>query len=79
MATRARRTSGWLTIDKVAECLQVSASWIKRRIRNGTIAIQRDSRDSRYLFPDTPDGIAALRELKSGARDHLVIDPRPNK
>jgi DNA invertase Pin-like site-specific DNA recombinase len=79
MATRARRISGWLTIDKVAERLEVSTSWIKRRIRNGTIAIQRDLRDNRFLFPDTPDGITALQELKSGARDHLVIDPRPNK
>ena len=79
MSTRARHISGWLTIDKVAECLEVSTSWIKRRIRNGTIAIQRDPRDSRFLFPDTPAGIAALRDLKSGARDHLVIDPRPNK
>jgi DNA invertase Pin-like site-specific DNA recombinase len=79
MLTRARRISGWLTIDKVAEHLQVSTSWIKRRIRNGTIAIQRDPRDSRYLFPDTPDSITALQELKSGARDHLAIDPRPNK
>jgi hypothetical protein len=79
MATRARRISGWLTIDKVAGCLQVSTSWIKRRIRNGTITIQRDPRDSRFLFPDTPDSIAALQELKSGARNHLVIDPRPNK
>jgi DNA invertase Pin-like site-specific DNA recombinase len=79
MATRARHISGWLTIDKVAEYLQVSTSWIKRRIRNGTITVQRDPRDNRYLFPDTPDGISALQELKSGARDHLVIDPRPNK
>jgi DNA invertase Pin-like site-specific DNA recombinase len=79
MATRARRISGWLTIDKVAECRQVSTSWIKRRIRNGTITIQRDPRDSRFLFPDTPDSIAALQELKSGARNHLVIDQRPNK
>ena len=79
MATRARHISGWLTIDKVAERLEVSTSWIKRRIRNGTIAIQRDPRDSRYLFPNTSDGITALRELKSGIRDHLVVDPRPNK
>jgi DNA invertase Pin-like site-specific DNA recombinase len=79
MATRARHISGWLTIDKVADYLQVSTSWIKRRIRNGTITVQRDPRDNRYLFPDTPDGLSALQELKSGARDHLVIDPRPNK
>jgi hypothetical protein len=79
MATRARHISGWLTIDKVADYLQVSTSWIKRRIRNGTITVQRDPRDNRYLFPDTPDGLSALQELKSGARDHLVIDPRPYK
>jgi hypothetical protein len=79
MATRTRRISGWLTIDKVAACLHVSTSWIKRRIRNGTITIRRDPRDSRFLFPDTPESIAALHELKSGARNHLVIDPRPNK
>jgi hypothetical protein len=59
--------------------LQHSTSWIKRRIRSGTIAIQRDPRDSRFLFPDTPDGIAALHELKSGVQNHLVIDARPNK
>jgi hypothetical protein len=66
-------------MDKVAEYLQVSTSWIKRRIRNGTISIKRDPRDNRFLFPDTPDGMAALKELKSGARDHLIVDPRPNQ
>ena len=79
MATRARRIRGWLTIDKVAEHLQVSTSWIKRRIRNGTITIKRDPRDNRFLFPDTPEGMAALRELKSGVRNHLIVDPRSNQ
>lgn len=64
MSTRARHIAGWLTLAKVAECLQVSSSWVKRRIRDGTIDIQRDPRDKRFLFPDTPDGIAALQDLK---------------
>jgi hypothetical protein len=75
-STRARHITGWLTIAMVAERLWVSSSWIKRRIRAGTIRIQRDSHDKRFLFPDTPDSIAALQELKAGARDHLIIDPR---
>ena len=79
IATRARHIAGWLTIADVAARLQVSRSWIKRRIHNGTIVIQRDSYDKRYLFPDTPEGIAALNELKSGKRHHLVVDPRSNK
>jgi excisionase family DNA binding protein len=79
VATRARHISGWLTIADVAARLQVSRTWVKRRIHNGTITIQRDPRDKRYLFPDTPAGIAGLKELKSGERKHLVVDPRPTK
>jgi hypothetical protein len=78
-ATRARHIAGWLTIDDVAEHLQVSRSWIKRRIHSGIIEIHRDPTDKRFLFPDTPGGIDALRELRAGTRDHLVVDPRPNK
>ena len=76
---RARHISGWLTIADVAKRLQVSTTWVKRRIHNGTITIQRDLQDKRFLFPDTPESIAALKELKSGGRNHLVIDPRPDK
>jgi DNA invertase Pin-like site-specific DNA recombinase len=78
-STRDRHTAGWLTIAKMAERLQVSTSWIKRRIRNGSIQIQRDPHDKRFLFPDTPESIAAVKALKSGRRSHLVVDPRPTK
>ena len=77
--TRARHISGWLTIDAMAQRLQISSSWIKRRIHSGAIEIQRDPKDNRYLFPDTEASIAALMELRAGTRDHLVIDPRANK
>jgi hypothetical protein len=76
---RERHISGWLTIARVAQSLQVSTSWVKRRIRNGIISVQRDPHDKRFLFPDTAESIAALQELKSGVRDHLVIAPRANK
>jgi hypothetical protein len=76
---RARHISGWLTIADVAQSLQVSTSWVKRRIRDGVISVQRDSHDNRFLFPNTPESIAALHELKSGVRNHLVIAPRANR
>ena len=76
---RERHISGWLTIAKVAQCLQVSTSWVKRRIHSSVINVQRDPHDKRFLFPDTEESIAALHELKSGERDHLVIAPRANK
>lgn len=75
---RERHISGWLTIARVAQSLQVSTSWIKRRIRDGIIVVRRDPHDKRFLFPDTAESIAALQELKSGARDHLVVAPRAN-
>jgi hypothetical protein len=78
-ATRARHIAGWLTIETTAEKLQVSSSWIKRRIHAGIINIHRDPSDKRFLFPDTPAGIDALRELKAGTRDRLVVEPRTDK
>ncbi len=76
-ATRARHIAGWLTVAMMAERMSVSSSWIKRRIRAGIITIQRDPRDNRFLFPDTPDSVAALQKLRSGVLGRLVIDPRP--
>jgi predicted DNA-binding transcriptional regulator AlpA len=76
---RNRHISGWLTIARVAQMLQVSDSWIKRRIRDDIIQIRRDPHDKRFLFPDTPEGMAALQELKSGIRNHLEVAPRANK
>jgi hypothetical protein len=78
-ATRARHIRGWLTITEIAKRLNISREWIKRRIHNGTIAIQLDPYDKRYLFPDTPETIAALQDIKAGLRRHLLIAPRPNK
>lgn len=79
MATRARHISGRITITEIAKRLGVSRSWIKKRIRTQTIKIQRDPRDKRFLFPETEASITALQELKAGARNYLVFDPRPNK
>jgi hypothetical protein len=77
--TRPRHLPGWLTIAELARQLQVSRSWIDRRIRDGTIAIRRDVAAKRYLFPDTEDSRAALQRLKSGKAHHLDFAPSANQ
>jgi DNA invertase Pin-like site-specific DNA recombinase len=77
--THPRHIPGWLTMAEMAKRLQVSRSWIERRISNGTIVIARDVAAKRYLFPDTKESIAALQRLKSGKIDHLNFEPNISK
>ena len=77
--THPRHIPGWLTMAEMAKRLQVSRSWIERRISNGTIVIARDAAAKRYLFPDTKESIAALQRLKSGKIDHLNLGPNISK
>jgi excisionase family DNA binding protein len=77
--THPRHLPGWLTIAELARQLQVSRSWINRRIRDGTIAIHRNVAAKRYLFPDTEDSRAALQRLKSGEAHHLDFAPSANQ
>src|SRR5919199_1509309 len=69
--TRAhpRHIPGWLTMAELVRRLQVSRYWIEQRIRDGTIAIERDAEVQRYLFPDTKATITAFQQLKSGKTD----------
>ncbi len=68
---RSHHLSGWLTVSELAMVAYVSCSWIRYRIRNGTIRIDQNATHKRVLFPDIPATIAALQELKSGALDHI--------
>ena len=60
---------------ELARRLQVSRDWIERRIRNGTIAIARDTASRRFLFPDADATLARFEELKAGLVDHLAHLP----
>ena len=62
--THPRHIPGWLIMAEMAKRLQVSWSWIERRISNGTIVIARNAAAKRYLFPDTKEGIVVLQRLK---------------
>ena len=79
--TRAhpRHIPGWLTMAELVRRLQVSRYWIEQRIRDGTIAIERDVEVQRYLFPDTKATVTAFHQLTSGKTDHLEFAPKPSR
>ena len=61
-----RRVPGKLTVPQVAAQLKTSAHWVYDRIHNGTITITRDRQTKLYLFPDTPDTLQRLGQLRKG-------------
>lgn len=74
---RDHRISRRLTIANVAQWLQVLTSWVKRRLTASSACSA--IRMTRFLLPIPPESIAALYELKSGVRNHLVIASRANR
>jgi DNA invertase Pin-like site-specific DNA recombinase/uncharacterized protein YndB with AHSA1/START domain len=77
--THPRHIPGWLTMAEIARRLQVSRSWLARRLCNGTIAIARDPEAKRYLFPDTEATMTALQHVKSGKIHHVDLVPSTSK
>lgn len=71
-----RRVPGCLTVPQLAAQLDVTAHWIYDRINNGTIAIARDERTGLYLFPDHPNTLAKLQELRAGEIERLAFDAK---
>ncbi|MEI8703318.1 recombinase family protein (plasmid) [Mesorhizobium mediterraneum] len=68
---RSHHIPGWLSVSELAMAADVSRSWIRHRIRNGVISIHQSATHKRVLFPDAAATIAAIKELKSGVRQHL--------
>jgi len=71
-----RRVPGCLTVPQLAAQLDVTAHWIYDRINNGTIAIARDERTGLYMFPDHPNTLAKLQELRAGEIERLAFDAK---
>jgi DNA invertase Pin-like site-specific DNA recombinase len=76
---RSYHPVGWLTVTELAERLQVARSWIDRRIRTGTIEIERDAVDKRFLFPDTEETLAAMQALKTSQKNRIQIASRADE
>jgi hypothetical protein len=74
-----REVQGCLTVPQLAERLGLDAAWIHHRIRTGKIEITRDGATRMYLFPDTPETIAALTRLKSGEIGRINFRAGPSR
>lgn len=70
---RPRRVAGALTISQLAQQLDVDPKWIYREIDRGVIAVDRDTETGLYLFPDHPETLSQLRELRAGTRTQVSL------
>ena len=61
-----RQIPGALTVPQVATRLAVPSHWLYDRLRNGTIQLTRDPITQLYLFPDDPQTLEQLRQLREG-------------
>jgi DNA invertase Pin-like site-specific DNA recombinase len=61
-----RRIPGFLTVPQLIEKLNLERNWIYDRIHNGTIQVALDAERKLYLFPDTPETLELLRQLRAG-------------
>jgi predicted DNA-binding transcriptional regulator AlpA len=63
---RPRRIDGIMTVPQVAQTIGVAADWIYNLIRRGVIEIDRDPATRLYHFPDRPETLHELQDLKNG-------------
>jgi hypothetical protein len=63
---RPRRVGGALTVSRAAKLLGLPRHWIYSRIANGVITLDRDEEYDMYLFPNRPDTLDKLRQLRDG-------------
>ena len=69
----SRHLKNTLTITQVSNLLGVDPSWVRRRIRKGTIRIDKDSLTKTYPFPDDEQTIQQLKELRDGLIETVWI------
>jgi hypothetical protein len=61
-----RRVPGHRTLPELAQALGVAEWWLRESIQRGRIAIGKDPGTKMYLFPDAPETLAKLSDLKAG-------------
>jgi len=63
---RPRRVSGSLTVSQIATAVGVKPHWLYHLISRGRIGVQRDEATGLYLFPDRPETLEGVRQLRDG-------------
>jgi DNA invertase Pin-like site-specific DNA recombinase len=61
-----RRIAGYLTVPQLAKALGITPYWVYHQIKRGTVVMQRDAQTRLYLFPDCPETLEALGQLRAG-------------
>jgi DNA invertase Pin-like site-specific DNA recombinase len=71
--SRPRRMAGKLTLPQVARLLDVPLHWLYQRIARGVIEVPLHPERKLYLFPDTPEALALLQQLKAGLIERVRL------
>jgi DNA invertase Pin-like site-specific DNA recombinase len=74
--TRWHRLPGYVTLSEVAQRLGTSRNWISGKIRRGAIHTLRGA-SGQYLFPDTEQAMAGLRQLRAGTARAIDLTQHP--
>ncbi len=65
---------GWLTVRQTAARLSAPEKWLRKKLRAGVIRARLEP-SGRYLIPDHPDALEALRLLRSGSISRADLLP----
>ncbi len=76
--SRWHHRPGWIAVTETAMRLQVPRQWIKGRIQSGVIQTLCEP-SGRYLIPDTPAALEAIRDLQAGWVRRIDLTPRLNE
>jgi hypothetical protein len=57
----------------VAQALDVPMGWIHQRIYQGAIQIEKDLKTQRFLFPDDPETLMQLKQLRDGHIEQIAF------
>jgi hypothetical protein len=71
--SRPRRMAGKLTLPQVARLLDVPLHWLYQRIERGVIDVPLHPERKLYLFPDTPEALVMLQQLKAGLIERVHL------
>jgi hypothetical protein len=69
----SRRLASKLTLPQVARLLDVPLQWLYQRIERGVIHVPLPPEQKLYLFPDAPEALALLQQLKSGLMQRVRL------
>lgn len=73
--SRPRSVGGALTVGQMAKVLGVHRQWIYTQIYSGVIRMNRDPEKNLYLFPNSPETLSRLCQL----RDGLILEVNLSK